>query len=698
MTDGVSGQIPSPMRRGLRRRSVLAGLGGLVSTAAISPLVPTCAAHAASVPSQLGGGKEETVPYAGFTGFSSVTYSSRFFGPDNAMNRDFTYYGTSFEKTHSQAVDVSIPAGAFASGRAAMLLGRVYGSDFDDLVFYDAATGRLFLLRGNGDGSFASEPDVVSLPRRGGSAVVGDLRGTGRADIGLYDEHDGSLSWFLGDGKGHFGSGPAGRIQAGVTQLLAIDLTGDGLSDIVTYDPSSGRITALRGDGHGRFRALRESTWPGAPSGGHLIGADFDEDHFGDLALYRGSAFPDGMSFRMGNGDGTFGPLPEEVGTLLENHAACDYAVAETAPVAAAGQVDGDGAADLVLYDPTSGMLTTRLVFDGRPDYHFATQPAYDYSVDLIKDRGIYKMWSGGRWQSIDYDPHSQQVTSLGDGDHILYSYSPDGRRWFRRRGPVLFNGSELGETGWWTANALEPEVVIVDGHYYMYWQVEIDAGKQVDTGETATSQADRIGVSHSADGVHWTRKTDRSVVVNIDRPAETMLDHEEVIYVPDDPDGLPYWMYVFHFIAGAAQGHVRIRSADPMTYDWRARERVAGLSQIGNQIGYADNAPGGRVFVRITFTADPTGRQVPTIELSRDGLSWIQQPGAPQLAGSTDNDLNPNCYFLGLSTVEHGRLEQIGPRTYRAIYGATTAQAPGGLPIFYSEIGTGELTLTFDA
>jgi hypothetical protein len=168
---------------------------------------------------------------------------------------------------------------------------------------------------------------------------------------------------------------------------------------------------------------------------------------------------------------------------------------------------------------------------------------------------------------------------------------------------------------------------------------------------------------------------------------------------VPDDPDGKPWWLYTFHFVNGAPAGHVRMRSSDPTTFDWSQREHVSGMAQIGNQIGYADEAPGGRVFVRITFTADGD-RTVPVLQLSRDGLNWEAArtaDGLLKLAGTGNDKDNKNVYFLGMSTIDGtGKMEYAGDGKFHALYGATTSGGPGQPHIWKSEIGVGEFTIKF--
>ena len=322
-------------------------------------------------------------------------------------------------------------------------------------------------------------------------------------------------------------------------------------------------------------------------------------------------------------------------------------------------------------------------------------EPAYDYSVHIIKEGGRYRMYSGARWRRVG--------VTHGDGDHVIQHISKTGLggSWrMPRNQPEFWQGNEEGHSNtWFSNNYMDPEVLKVKGIYYMYTQVEIDPESPIDLpGQMAVTQCDRIQLHTSRDGSHWSRWSKaRGVVINLDDPTHTNLHHHEMIYVPWDRDKKPFWMYVVVNINGQHTGHWRIRSNDPTTYDWKQREVTAGISQLGNQIGYARQAPGGPLFVRITFTGDGEGRTVPTLQFSRDGLNWFWGDEGPvKLAGSEDQQQNKNCYFLGISTVDGiGQLEYLGRNTYRAIYGATTSNAPGGMPIFWSDIGVGELVFT---
>jgi hypothetical protein len=206
----------------------------------------------------------------------------------------------------------------------------------------------------------------------------------------------------------------------------------------------------------------------------------------------------------------------------------------------------------------------------------------------------------------------------------------------------------------------------------------------------------DRIILFTSPDGADWQRaSTARGVMVNLENPAQTALHHQEVIYVPWDVDGQPWWLYVAADVAGQPHGYFRVRSADPTTFDWTQRQGT-GLAQYGNQIGYVRELPNGPLFVRITFTSLERGKTVPTLQFSRDGLNWRWgDNGAVLMAGSEDEGNNRNCYFLGLSTLDGtGELEAAGADGYRALYAATTCATAVAPKIFYAEIGLGEMLL----
>ena len=248
--------------------------------------------------------------------------------------------------------------------------------------------------------------------------------------------------------------------------------------------------------------------------------------------------------------------------------------------------------------------------------------------------------------------------------------------------------GKETGEEGWWTDNTLEPEVLYVNGTYHMYWQCSFTTPNG--------NYGDKIGYASSTDGVHWERKTDAPAIL-CDDP-EIGFNHEEVLYVADDPDGKPFWMYTGHFINDRFSGYVRIRSARPDRFLYSDAEATDGFAQIGNQMDYTTDENGDRIFLRITFfdSEEKDGKTYarPTLFLSRDGLHFTSSPDCV-LAGVDVTDErtknNRNMHFLGLVTLDGtGEIPRSEDGTYALMYLSTTSNSPGGLDIFKAEAGYG--------
>jgi len=320
---------------------------------------------------------------------------------------------------------------------------------------------------------------------------------------------------------------------------------------------------------------------------------------------------------------------------------------------------------------------------------------AYDYGPFILQDLncGKYRLYTGGRWRRSALGP-------LFDGDHVLQFTSETGKgnTWAMPHDrPEINSGQEDGYLDvWFSGNYLEPEVLKVNSSsYYMYTQVQINSNENIDVPVVpAMRNADRFQLLKSTNGLDWTRwSTNRGVFINIAAPRYTHLHHEEVIYASWDSN-TPYWIYFFADISNTANNSFRIRSDDPTTFDYQNRERCTGIAQLGNQIGYTANGPGNPLLIRITFTDDGTGRQVPSLQFSENGRSFSQGlKGYSLMDGSKNNVRNENTYFLGLSSIDGlGKFEYLGNNTYRTIYAATTSKSPYGPDIMFAEVGVGEL------
>ncbi len=663
-------------RRVTMRMALGAAAGGGIWLVG-SPRVPSAlAASPSDAPAA-----SSTVDYGGLDGLRRVRYSSHFLGSAAAIHRNLTNYGWGFGPA-AEDQPLAVP------DAAQLLLARLGAGPLDDLLAYDPSSGvvQWFTRQSGGTPATAGSQQLAS----GGQLLAGSFVTSGRTDLALFDPTSGKLSIFHGQAAGGFAAGPVRALGLRGGAAVAGDFDGDGLADVCVYG-AHGDLTVFFNAGAARFDRAVRSIWPGADGSGQLVAADFDQNHLCDLGLYAGHAVPSGFEFRFNRGDGTFGPRTAEMGTPAQTHLWATFALPAAPGPAVAGVVAAQSPPGIGVYNRSNGRLTVL------PPQ---APPAYNYSVCLMRDGGMYRLWYGARWRTLN----TSGVPLPGwDGDHICSATSSDGHEWLRRIGaPEMYQGKELGKTGWWTNNYLQPQVVKVDGVYYMFWQVEIQKGQTEDTGQTALYAGDRIGLSTSTDARTWTRMISRGVVINLPDPAATKLGDEEVLYVANDVDGRPWWLYLFYFTGGHPRGFVRLRSADPTTFDWNLAEHVTGLSQLGNGCAYADRQGKPRVYLRITFATAPDKRTYPTLQVSADGLTWgfaprsaATSPLQPILAGSTNDLYNRNVYFLGLSTIDGtGRLEPRGGNRFHAFYAAATSNTPTAPAIFHAQIGLGELMM----
>lgn len=190
----------------------------------------------------------------------------------------------------------------------------VNGDKKPDLIVTVPYKGDSFVLLGNGDGTF-QQPGMI------GSGVlrVADFNGDGKPDLLCA-----GLTVRLGNGDGTFGNPimtPAAQNFTPLNFFGAIavgDFNGDGKPDVAhtsAWHDAFGMVWVWLGNGDGTFRPLPPndlfSNGGNSPSGPPVTAGDFNGDGKLDLALGAGNfssvaGATHYVGILLGNGDGTF--------------------------------------------------------------------------------------------------------------------------------------------------------------------------------------------------------------------------------------------------------------------------------------------------------------------------------------------------------------------------------------------------------
>ena len=225
---------------------------------------------------------------------------------------------------HTYELGVGLPGGQPIQ----VAVGDFNGDGKLDLV---AAAGPVWVLLGNGDGSFQAPVEYLE-DSLSGQVVVRDINGDGTLDLVFGSQSaDGMNPVLLGNGDGTFRAGTSYAGGTHIAALAAADFNGDGLVDLaVVPDPIVGEVCVELGNGDGTFvPGLCAALAPGISVRGMTV-ADFNGDGKPDLAITPGY-------IALGNGDGTFSISANTLWRALWFTAA---------------DVNGDGFVDLVFTDP----------------------------------------------------------------------------------------------------------------------------------------------------------------------------------------------------------------------------------------------------------------------------------------------------------------------------------------------------------
>jgi Bacterial Ig-like domain (group 3)/FG-GAP-like repeat len=201
------------------------------------------------------------------------------------------------------------------------------GDGIPDLAIMASASNAVFILKGNGDGTFrqlgsypvGTLPCVSPTASSNCSMAVGDFNHDGAVDLAVTSAGDNTVTILLGHtsavapfGDGTFTQAPGSPFLVGSFPVAVRtgDFNDDGTLDLAVANANDNTVSILLGNGDGTFTAVV----PAVPTGGKfplfLAVADFNQDGFDDIAVSNNGQNANTVSVLLGVGDGTFVQAP----------------------------------------------------------------------------------------------------------------------------------------------------------------------------------------------------------------------------------------------------------------------------------------------------------------------------------------------------------------------------------------------------
>ncbi len=312
------------------------------------------------------------------------------------------------------------------TGQVPILNANVTGGDFNNdgkLDFIVASGSNVYVLAGNGDGSFAPAYGSAGPASSVVNGIhVADINQDGKQDLIITGKigTKGFVATMLGNGDKSF-QAPVVTNYSGPASAYAIvgDFNGDGIWDVALI--WAGGVKTLLGNSNGTFQAAVNSYFSTYVGGDGIATADFNGDGIPDLVITASDpSSTTGYRFvglLLGNGDGTFQDISPVAGS------GTSYVGSITAAI---GDFNGDGKLDIATAIQTAGPVIDGTFNIGAsvPNVPLVTSPLLvgdfnaDGNLDLATGGYFYYGQGNGTFPTSNGSGNAPTFVYAGDANN----------------------------------------------------------------------------------------------------------------------------------------------------------------------------------------------------------------------------------------------------------------------------------------
>lgn len=244
------------------------------------------------------------------------------------------------------------------------VVGDFNGDGKMDFATANQGDGNVSILLAQAGGGFVK---ANNSPLKVGAAprclAVGDFNGDKNLDLAVGNSGANSVSILLGNGTGQFAPAPASPVKVGTRPMsVAVsDFDGNGKADLAVVNNTADNVSVLLGDGAGGFTEAPGSPLSVSKTPFFVTAGDVNSDGAADLVVASSGA--NCVSVLLGQGGGRFGNKT-------------DFATGTSARSVAIADLDGDTKADLAVVNTGANSVS---LLQGKGEGKFA--PKVDFPV-----------------------------------------------------------------------------------------------------------------------------------------------------------------------------------------------------------------------------------------------------------------------------------------------------------------------------